>query len=369
MQYKSPWAEMPHLYEDFSERHADTHMQRDASYEEREIELKRVMNISQNPLTGDSLSPQDIPSNAILSHIGHDVSVESFAFKPTARELLTRMELFLEQFTAIVRRHQADSEYYLLQIREAFHFAFGSVTPPGVVEDYATRKRLEANEDELKRLSLATDKNIRFNRLESWRHLVHCCQKFLDTVQPCMRFKEIKMNPDGHVVLRMTLVQADSFLDFRNTWQRLFSGNYVRYDDPEKITTLACVIGVVDKYALEKSSQMALEQDLQALFLSFTEQMQGAVYSFDAIELSESSNRMLQSQDMYGRLTVQKGYCHLNTRVLDDLTEVDTSSWSQSHKNAYAVTFFTRRNEAIKRRSVDHSEQADAVVTCTSKLR
>ena len=140
---------------------------------------------------------------------------------------------------------------------------------------------------------------------------------------PSMKLKEIKLNPDGHVVLRMTIQEADSFLDFRNTWQRLFSENYVRYSDPEKITTLACVLGVVDIFGLSESDRIDFVNDLNALFAQFTLSMQNKSYSFDVFEFSESSNRMLQHQDMYGKLTISRGYVRLDEPALDDPTPVD----------------------------------------------
>jgi hypothetical protein len=308
---QSPLAEMTHLYEDLSDTYTQSHLESQASKEERERSVKRVMNISVDPETGEKLVPAAVPHNAILSRIGHDVWVESFAFKPTSQELLAVMTIFLNEFTALIQRHQLQREYYLLQTREAFHFAFGSVTPPGIKEKYWHQKSFESYATVLKRLNLDSNKEGVFHRPSAWRQLVQYCQRFLDAVQPTMRFKEIKINPDGHVVLRMTIKEANAFLYFRNCWQRLFSENYVRYDDPEKITTLACVIGVVDLSSFNPMQQTAFSTELNDLFKTFNSVMYKRSYAFDVIEISESSNRMLQKQDMYGLLSIQKGYRRL----------------------------------------------------------
>lgn len=323
MPFESPLSERGDLYSDYSDAHHTDHPEGTESYAERKIQVKQVLDIAKDPITGQALPPEAVPASAIKSRIGHNVNVESFAFKPTASELLAQMNQFLDSFTGIIRRYNLDSSHYLLQMRTAFHFAFGSVTQPGTQEDFFHQKRIEVNEQVFKRLILAENKDFTFNRIAAWKQLIHLCQAFLDKTQPSMKLKEIKLNPDGHVVLRMTIQEADSFLDFRNTWQRLFSENYVRYSDPEKITTLACVLGVVDIFGLSESDRIDFVNDLNALFAQFTLSMQNKSYSFDVFEFSESSNRMLQHQDMYGKLTISRGYVRLDEPALDDPTPVD----------------------------------------------
>lgn len=311
MPFDSPLSEVENLCADYSDDHHATHPESTLSHAERLIKVTQVMNIAKDPRTGLDLHAEEIPMNVIESRVGNDVNVESFTFKPTATELFARMTVFLDAFTAVIQRYQLETDHYLIQTRQALHFAFGGVTQPGTKETFFKSKRLDANP-----LSA-------WYRGAEWKKLVHYCQVFLDKVQPSMTFKEIKMNPDGHVVLRMTIEQADSFLDFRNTWQALFSENYARYDDPEKITTLACVLGVVDKFSLSKAQQTAFDTDMTALFAEFTASMHSKAYPFNVMEISESSNRMLQQQDMYGKLTIQRGYVRLAEHALKDNTPID----------------------------------------------
>ena len=98
-----------------------------------------------------------------------------------------------------------------------------------------------------------------------------------------MTLKEIKIFPDGHVVFRMTIREGDLFLDFRNKWLRLFNENYVRYPDPERVLTRACVIGVVNKYSLPLDTQQALESDLNELFLKYSRSLYNKAYPFDVM--------------------------------------------------------------------------------------
>lgn len=286
MQFKSPWSERSDLYADYSDEHFATHPASTDSYPERQIKVKQVLNIAKDPISGKDLPPEAIPNSAIRSRIGQDVNVESFAFKPTAGELLTQMNFFLDGFIEIIQRYQLDSNHYLTQIRSAFHFAFGSITPPGTYEEFFQQKRLDANEDVFKRLSLASNKEAAFNRLAGWKQLIHYSQEFMDTVHPTMKLKEIKINADGHVVLRMTIQEAEAFLRFRNDWQRLFSENYVRYSDPEKITTLACVLAVVDLSDLTEEARIGFMQDLNLLFSQVAQAIQNKVYHFDVMEFS-----------------------------------------------------------------------------------
>lgn len=89
-------------------------------------------------------------------------------------------------------------------------------------------------------------------------------------------------------------------------------------------STLACVLGVVDLYGLTESVRVVFTQDLNALFGQITQSIQNKAYPFDVLEFSESSNRMLQHQDMYGKLTISRGYVHLNEPALEDPTPIDS---------------------------------------------
>ncbi len=325
MQFKTPLDERSDLYVNHSKSHAASHPQRLTSPEERNVEVARVMDVAFHPVTRKKLPKHELPYNVLKSRRGHATYVESFTFKPTAPELLVQMDFFVQNLIRMIERHQITIEHSIVQIRDALHFAFGSVTPPNIQEKFFAQKRMES------------DRTSASSRVDAWKELIHLCQVFLDRVQPSMVFKEIKMNDDGHVVLRMTIQQADEFLEFRNTWQRLFSGSYQRYTEAEKITTLASVLGVVDLFSLPKSQRSAFIAELNGLFKTVTENMtymdeygnrKGKSYSFPMMEFSEASNRMLQKQDMLGLLMIRKGYVHRSDRLIVDKTRVNPEAVS-----------------------------------------
>jgi hypothetical protein len=80
------------------------------------------------------------------------------------------------------------------------------------------------------------------------------------------KVKECKLNPDGHMVVRIQIQNADLLLACKEEIAQIFGGSYNRYDDPEKQTTLAAVIGVVDytKFTSPQTKSL-LEQRLQSL--------------------------------------------------------------------------------------------------------
>ncbi|MCX7089893.1 MAG: hypothetical protein NTU48_00325 [Legionellales bacterium] len=145
MQFTTPLYERADLYEDFSEAHAVSHPPTLASQKEREIELMRVVDVAFDPVTRKKLPTAKLPFNVLESRRGHVVYVESFAFKPTAPELLAQMDFFLQNFIGMIQRHQINTEHHIVQIKEAFHFAFGSTVSPNIRERFFEQKRMEAD--------------------------------------------------------------------------------------------------------------------------------------------------------------------------------------------------------------------------------
>ncbi|MCR9191698.1 MAG: hypothetical protein NXI01_03470 [Gammaproteobacteria bacterium] len=308
MPFESSLSVRPDLYKDKSENHAATHEPITTTTEAQQREVARVLDVRRDPMSGKELSVSEIPKNVIASRRGHSVYVESFVFKPTSPQLLAQMDQFLKDFIAIIQRYQIAAEHHIVQMTDALHFAFGSVTSPNTRAAFFEQKRIGSDDTSASYQGAA------------WKELIHYCQKFLDQVEPSMVFKEIKMNQDGHVVLRMTIQQAQSYLYFRNTWQRLFSDNYQRYTDPEKVTTLASVLGVVDLFALSESQRASFIADMNGMFAAVTAAMHNRSYPCNRIEFTEASNRMLQRQDMLGKLTIQRGYVRFSNRPIQDHT-------------------------------------------------
>ncbi|PJD91368.1 MAG: hypothetical protein CK424_07025 [Legionella sp.] len=314
VEFTTPFEERSDLYEDCSESHAARHPEILDAQDKRHIEVARIVDVAFDPVTRKKTPQQALPHNVLKSRKGHAAYVEAFTFKPTAPEFLAQMDFFLKTLISLMGRCGITTEHYIIQQRDALHFSFESVTTPNIQEKFFAQKQLEA------------DRRSASSRVNEWKELIHLCQVFLDTVQPGMVFKEIKMNDDGHVVLRMTIQQADAYLTFRNRWQRLFSDNYQRYTEQDKITTLACVLGVVDVFSLSKPQRIAAIKELNDLFKSITNNMTGTSCSFSQIELSHASNRMLQKQDLLGLLTVRKGYVHLSERFILDKTPVNPAT-------------------------------------------
>lgn len=360
MQFTTPLYERSDIYESYSEAHAASHPQETpASQAERTVELTRVVDVAFDPITRKKLPKHAVPYNVLQSRRGHATHVESFTFKPTSPELLAQMDFFLQSLIEIIDQHQIHADHHIVQIQDAFHFAFGSVTSPNIQEKFFEQKRLEA------------DSASASCRVDAWKELIHLCQVFLDKVQPSMVLKEIKMNDDGHVVLRMTIQQADAFLEFRNTWQRLFSANYQRYTEAEKITTLASVLGVVDLFSLPRSQRAVVISDLNALFATVTNAMRGKAYPFPSMEFSEASNRMLQKQDMLGLLTIRSGYVHRSERpIVDKTPAVPTAVNAYLRKNLSelempdAMRAYLQKN-LFKPTKQTVKEDAEQSVSCT----
>lgn len=277
--------------------------QQELSADAQEQEVRRVLRVDLDPDTRQPLAADLIPANVIKSRQGNAVLGDSGVFKPTSRELLALMERFLADLSAVLSLHM-DSEHYLVQALEASHFAFAGVTPPCTQQSFLTAKAHQVV------------------HADSWSRLVQDLQVFLDQAQPSLRFKEIKLNPDGHIVLRMTVQQTEPFLALGNSIGALFSENYQRYaGDPEKKTTLACVLGVIDLHGSEPRHEAMIMTHLNNLFVNFRRAMNGKTVPFDRIDWVEWTNRFFNAKDLLGRLSVTRGFVRLSTHnPLHDLT-------------------------------------------------
>lgn len=261
----------------------------------QEREVYRVLHVSKHPDTKEDLPAELIPANVIKSRQGNAVWGDSGAFKPTNRELLALMARFLADISAILAVH-SDAEHYLVQTLGAAHFAFAGITPPCTQQSFLTAKAQQAVQP------------------DAWSKLVHDLQTFLDQSQPNLSFKEIKINPDGHIVLRMTVLQAEDFVAVGNAIGSLFTENYQRYaGDPEKKTTLACVLAVVDLHGSGSEHRAMMMTHLQNLFHDFRRAMQGKSVPFDRIDWVEWTNRFFRAEDLLGQLSVTRGFVRLST--------------------------------------------------------
>ena len=83
--------------------------------------------------------------------------------------------------------------------------------------------------------------------------------------QPRGKVKECKLNPDGHIVVRVDIEPPENLLACRNALSEAFGGTYVRYTDPEKQKTLATVIAVVDYNRLSEEARKQLEGTIATL--------------------------------------------------------------------------------------------------------
>lgn len=103
--------------------------------------------------------------------------------------------------------------------------------------------------------------------------------------------KEVKLNSDGHIVVRVTINPQDQFLEFRNRLIfDILGTSGLRYTDPEKATTLASVIFLVDFHKLTLSAKSIIQQRLFKLETDL--KAQGNI-SFTTIEWVEYRKRTL----------------------------------------------------------------------------
>lgn len=281
---------------------------------QQQIEVARVMNVNQDPVSHEVLPPDQIPHNVLASRRGRDVWGDSCAFKPTDRELLARIEQFLKDITTLLQLHLAPQQY-LVQTLEASHFAFAGVTPPCTQKDFLSARAKQSSQDFL------SSKAKHCSQLRPWQRLVHHLQTFLYEAHPSLCFKEIKMNADGHIVLRMTVEQTIPFMALKNTVGELFSDNYQRYSDPEKITTLACVLAVADLTSLTPEVNRIAVARINDLFTEFRRAMvRKPSVPFDKIEWVEWANRLFHATDLVGRLSLSRQITRLSTYMLPDHT-------------------------------------------------
>jgi len=92
---------------------------------------------------------------------------------------------------------------------------------------------------------------------DSLQKVFSILRKYAET-QPQGKIKECKLNPDGHIVVRVSITPADKLLQCKTEISAAFGESYVRYTDPEKQTTLATVIAVVDINRLSESARERL---------------------------------------------------------------------------------------------------------------
>lgn len=264
----------------------------------REQEAYRVNNIAKNPKTQEPLLTQDIPGNAIRSRQGSDVFGDVAVFLPTDLTLQEKLGAYLQEIKAICEEHLMPQDF-IIQLKEALHFAFYYVIPPSIKEDFLCKKSDQKE--------------------NSWEASATIVQEFLDGEQPSMRFKEITFNNDGHLVFRATIQQSASFMELRNRLNEIFPEKHERYTDPEKITTLASVLAVINLKSVTKEAEASLGKKdkinrvdrsaefrnaLNVFLEKVTREMSGKSFTFNRIDWLEWSNRMLQEEGILGRLSM-----------------------------------------------------------------
>lgn len=124
--------------------------------------------------------------------------------------------------------------------QEKIHFAFGSTISPSDLKEYLEKKSLHTPE-KIARASKLLSQFINQDEMIS------------------AKVKECKINPDGHVVIRMDIHPAEKLIHCKEELSAVFGSTYNRYADPEKQKTLAAVICVVDFNKLSPSARASLE--------------------------------------------------------------------------------------------------------------
>lgn len=152
--------------------------------------------------------------------------------------------------------------------QKTLHLAFLSSCPPCSEREYT--KIAAANKTQTSALEGKTPEQVASEVL----------QRYIDT-HPWGTIKECKLNPDGHVVVRVSVTPASNLLKCKEELQHAFGKVYVRHPDPEKETTLAAVIFVAN-YNYPKLSQMARDQ-INATIKVLQEKLQGKVIPLEEL--------------------------------------------------------------------------------------
>ncbi|MFA6409553.1 MAG: hypothetical protein WCW01_05205 [Gammaproteobacteria bacterium] len=138
------------------------------------------------------------------------------------------------------------------KIQKNPHLTFSGSIPPCALKDYMR----------IQQQRLITSPN--------WSASIEkILQSYINT-NPTGTVKECKLNPDGHVVVRITISNSAELLKCKDALSAAFGinntpGAYIRHTDPEKQTTLAAVIAVIDLNKLSIQAQEALQKSVLQL--------------------------------------------------------------------------------------------------------
>lgn len=240
------------------------------------------------------------PAVALASRRGRfSVWGDAFVFKITDETLNSIFKLTLEQLTALLeeafqvterdwgtlsKEDRRRYKHYKVQKLEAVHFSFYSTTPPSTGRQYFDQKITQMD--------------------QQWYDTEQCIQEYLNT-NPSMVLKEIKMNEDGHIVIRMTIQDQETYLKMRKELDVFFNKPEQRYSEPEKILTLASVIGVCDISSLDESKRKYFFDRLSVLFETLTQKLSNKPFLFSEIRILEWTNRMLREKGVIGEISIR----------------------------------------------------------------
>ncbi|MBU0455511.1 MAG: hypothetical protein KKA99_01855 [Gammaproteobacteria bacterium] len=196
-------------------------------------------------------------------------------------DLQTKRNFWNESNGKRTRRH--DKPY---KIQKNLHLSFSGSVPPCSIKEYLDKKLLQrrcplSNEPPLKQL----------NKFEKIKKIIQ------DYANSCPRgvVKECKFNPDGHIVVRITIKNVDGFLLCKERLFNEFGNAYVRHDDPEKQTTLAAVIAVVD---IDRLSSDALKEEIRKTVTNLDSNLKGMELPLENIVWREFDKRTISPESI-----------------------------------------------------------------------
>lgn len=210
--------------------------------------IKRVPTTPTETLFSRRRQPVEIRGDAIVFPLEQDTT--NPAFVHTIRSAQQVIFDLIEKDLDLVGKKWADKESRhrdkAYKRHKKLHLSFLSTIPPCSVKEYEEKQR----ERTPKKMAQAHQ----------------ALNNFLNhTKEVTGSVKECKLNPDGHIVVRVDIHAANAMFLCKDQLGKIFGGSYNRYDDPEKQKTLAAVIGVVDYEKLSALAKNTLEAIIRKL--------------------------------------------------------------------------------------------------------
>ncbi|HCU05089.1 MAG TPA: hypothetical protein DIC51_02060 [Coxiellaceae bacterium] len=188
--------------------------------------------------------------------------------------------------------------------QKTFHVSIASSLPPSTKADSSKVKAAQESilidpsylQEDLNAPSCSAEQVKFIKKDDKSRAVGQALQQYIET-KPQATISECKLNPDGHIVIRVRIEPKEKLLGLKAELGTLLSGTYKRYDDPEKETTLAAVIFVVNCQALSEGTGAKIRTVVKTL----DEQLRGRTFDLEHLFWVDYACRTLSPHSIKSR--------------------------------------------------------------------